>query len=170
MLALACLTVGVVSGHYLTLAEPVEIETQVLTIAQVERAPEYITKVEYVPQPYEVIREVEVIKEVPVTLRKFENTEELLRFVKWLKLNVPFQPFGDHRCGLDADLVQQLAWAQGYNVNVDITENGKHLILNAVMADGDVYTMYPPYYGIHKAGYIKGWHEYNENLWREIVG
>ena len=98
MLGLACLTAGVMLGHFLT---PVEVKTEVrvIPVTVTEKVPEYITEVKYVAQPYEVVKEVEVVKEIPIYPRWFNSEEELANFLERLKQNrVMTINFGEGLC------------------------------------------------------------------------
>jgi len=118
------------------------------------------------PPPEIIVEE----KEVYVYPRKFKDKAELLDFINWLRETVPFQPFGRYKCGLDTDLVQQIALHKGFIVNVEKDGSYEHLIHNAITEMGDYYTLYPPYYIIHDGQeYLESWHEYDPDYWKQLI-
>jgi len=169
MLILACLTVGICIGHFATPSSPIigdiTIDPEVnLSFPK----PVFLEIVKEIPAPPKVVVK-EVIEKVYLTPQKLKNKAELQAFTEWLYEVIPPQPFGKYRCGLDTDLVQQLAFAKGFIVNVEKDGNYRHLILNAITKNGDYYTFYPPDYHIHKGGYLEGWNEYEPNYWQDIL-
>ena len=118
------------------------------------------------PPPEIIVEE----KEVYIYPRKFKDKAELLDFINWLRETVPFQPFGRYKCGLDTDLVQQLALHEGFTVNVEKDGAYKHLILNVITESGDYYTFYPPHYIMYDGGeHLKDWGEYDPNYWKQLI-